>query len=188
MREPQVVGLAQGPCSSDSTVINLLSATPIGFIKQQAHAGIQYEVPLSGGGSLTPRFDVTYQGPQNGSNSATVAGTPTALYGQVASFTVANAHLEWRNAKKDLSARLEATNLFNKYYFYSKFDLSGLAGTITRLARAAVWLGTDREEELLIRDYDWSRKWGRARNQEPTNASISRQTKGDRISGRPFFR
>ena len=25
----------------------------------------------------------------------------------------------------------EATNLFNKYYFYSKFDLSSLAGTIT---------------------------------------------------------
>ena len=128
---PQVVGLAQGPCSSDPAVINLLAPTPIGFIKQQAHAGIQYEAPLSNGGSLTPRFDVTYQGPQNGSNSATVAGTPTALYGQVASFTVANAHLEWRNAKKDLSARLEATNLFNKYYFYSKFDLSSLAGTIT---------------------------------------------------------
>ena len=45
---------------------------------------------------------------------------------------MANAHLEWRNAKKDLSARLEATNLFNKYYFYSKFDLTGAgAGTIT---------------------------------------------------------
>jgi iron complex outermembrane receptor protein len=128
---PQVVGGAAGPCTSDPAVINLLSPVPIGFIKQQAHAGIQYEVPLSTGGSLTPRFDVTYQGPQNGSNSAAAAGSPSALYGQVASFTVANAHLEWRNAKKDLSARLEATNLFNKYYFYSKFDLSALAGTIS---------------------------------------------------------
>jgi iron complex outermembrane receptor protein len=116
---------------ADSSVIDLLSPTPIGFIKQQAHAGIQYEVPLSGGSSLTPRFDVTYQGPQTGSNTAATAGSPSALYGQVASFTVANAHLEWRNAKKDLSARLEATHLFNKYYFYSKFDLSALAGTIT---------------------------------------------------------
>ena len=131
-------------------MINLLAPTPIGFIKQQAHAGIQYEAPLSGGGSLTPRFDVTYQGPQNGSNSAAAAGSPTALYGQVAGFTVANAHLEWRNAKKDLSARLEATNLFNKYYFYSKFDLSSSRGNHHRLARAAVWLGADREEELLI--------------------------------------
>ena len=81
---------------------------------------------------MTPRFDVNYQGPQNGSNPAAAAGSPSALYGQVASFTVANAHLEWRNAKNDLSARLEATNLFNKYYFYSKFDLTvRLAGTIT---------------------------------------------------------
>ena len=129
---PQVVGLAQGPCSSDSSVINLLSRTPIGFIKQQAHAGIQYSVPLSGGGSLTPRFDVNYQGPQTGSNQAAAAGSPSALYGQVARFTVVNAHLEWRNAKNNLSARLEATNLFNKYYFYSKFDLTGAgSGTIS---------------------------------------------------------
>jgi iron complex outermembrane receptor protein len=129
---PQVVGLPQGPCTSDPAVINLLSGTPIGFIKQQAHAGIQYSVPLSGGGSLTPRVDVTYQGPQTGSNQAAAPGSPSALYGQVASFTVANAHLEWRNAKKDLSAKLEVTNLFNKYYFYSKFDLTGAgSGTIT---------------------------------------------------------
>jgi iron complex outermembrane receptor protein len=129
---PQVVDPnGSGPCSSDPAVINLLSGTPIGFIKQQAHAGIQYTVPLSGGGSVTPRIDVNYQGPQNGSNTAAAPGSPSALYGQVASFTVANAHLEWRNAKNDLSARLEATNLFNKYYFYSKFDLSSLAGTIT---------------------------------------------------------
>ena len=99
-------------------MINLLSPTPIGFIKQQAHAGIQYEIHLTGGGSLTPRLDAAYQGPQNGSNLAAAAGSPSALYGQVAGFTVANAHLEWRNAKKDLAATLEVTNLTNKYYFY----------------------------------------------------------------------
>jgi iron complex outermembrane recepter protein len=129
---PEVVGLAQGPCSSDPAVINLLSGTPIGFIKEQAHAGIQYGFNLSGGGTITPRLDVNYQGPQNGSNQAAAAGSPSALYGQVAGFTVANAHLEWRNAKKDLAATLEVTNLTNKYYYFSKFDLTGAgSGTIS---------------------------------------------------------
>ena len=129
---PEVVGLANGPCSSDASVIDLLSSTPIGFIKEQAHAGIQYEIHLGSGGTITPRLDATYQGPQNGSNLAASAGTPSAIYGQVGGYTTANAHLEWKNAKKDLTATLEATNITNKYYFYSKFDLTGAgAGTIT---------------------------------------------------------
>jgi iron complex outermembrane receptor protein len=129
---PEVVGGANGPCSSDPKVIGLLSSSPLGFIKQQYHAGIQYEFGLSNGATLTPRFDANYQGPQPGSNLAPAPGSPSAVYGQVAGFTVANAHLTWRNAKKDLQATLEATNLFNRYYFYSKFDLTGAgAGTIT---------------------------------------------------------
>ena len=45
---------------------------------------------------------------------------------------MANAHLTWRNAKKDLETTLEVSNLTNRYYFYSKFDLTGAgAGTIT---------------------------------------------------------
>ncbi len=131
--DPQVVGAAAGPCSSDPAVISLLAPTPIGFIKEQAHAGVQYAFHLgsSGGSTMTPRLDLTYQGPQNGSNLAAAPGSPSALYGQVPGFTVVNAHLTWVNQKKDLQATLEGTNIFNRYYFYSKFDLSGLAGTIT---------------------------------------------------------
>jgi iron complex outermembrane receptor protein len=127
-----VVGLANGPCSSDPAVIGLLAGTPIGFIRKQGHAGIQYEFALGNGSSIIPRFDVAYQGPQNGANQAPAPGSPTALYGQVGGFTVANAHLTWRNSKKDLEAIVEATNLFNHYYYYSKFDLTGAgAGTIS---------------------------------------------------------
>jgi iron complex outermembrane recepter protein len=129
---PQVVGGASGACSSDSSVIDLLSPTPLGFIKEQAHGGIQYEFNVFTGSTLTPRFDLTYQGPQAGSNLAPAPGSPSAVYGQVAGFTVLNAHLSWRNAKKDLEATLEVTNLTNRYYFYSKFDLTGAgAGTIS---------------------------------------------------------
>jgi iron complex outermembrane receptor protein len=138
---PEVVGLAQGPCSSDPAVVNLLSPTPIGFMKEQGHAGVQYEFPVSGGATLTPRFDVTYSGPLAGSDLAPAPGSPTALYGQIGGYTVANAHLTWRNAKKDLQATLEVTNLTNKYYYYSKFDLTGAgAGTITGSpGRPAEW-------------------------------------------------
>ncbi|TLY76584.1 MAG: TonB-dependent receptor, partial [Gammaproteobacteria bacterium] len=130
---PAVVGGASGPCTSNPAVINLLSSTPIGFIKEQAHAGIQYEFHLSNNGSsLTPRFDVTYQGAAPGSNLRAGAGTPSDIYGRVSGFTVANAHLTLRNAKKNLEATLEVTNVLNRYYFYSKFDLTGAGqGAIT---------------------------------------------------------
>jgi iron complex outermembrane receptor protein len=40
--------------------------------------------------------------------------------------------LTWRNADEDLDVSLEVTNLFDKYYFVSKFDLTGAgAGAIT---------------------------------------------------------
>ncbi|TLY58906.1 MAG: TonB-dependent receptor, partial [Gammaproteobacteria bacterium] len=101
--------------------------------KEQAHAGIQYEFHLSNNvSSLTPRFDVTYQGPAPGSNLRAGAGTPSDIYGRVSGFTVANAHLTLRNAKKNLEATLEVTNVLNRYYFYSKFDLTGAGqGAIT---------------------------------------------------------
>jgi iron complex outermembrane recepter protein len=120
-----------GGCSSDPAVMDQLSGTPIGFIKEQYHGGIQYEIRLGNGSSITPRFDVSYQGPQTGSNTTPAPGSPSALYGQVGGFTVANARLTWMNAKKDFQTTLEVTNLFDHYYYYSKFDLSSLAGTIT---------------------------------------------------------
>ena len=129
---PQVVGNPQGPCSSDPAVIDKLSGTPIGFIRQQGHAGIQYEFALANGTSVIPRFDVAYQGPQNGSNTRPAPGSPSDVFGRVGGFTVANANLTWRNSKKDLEATLQVTNLFDHYYFYSKFDLTGAgSGTIT---------------------------------------------------------
>jgi iron complex outermembrane receptor protein len=119
-------------CSSDPAVIGQLSGAPIGFIQQQGHVGVQYEFGLANGGSITPRFDATYLGPTTGSNSSAAPGSPTALYGQVGGFTVATAHLTWVNSKHDLQTVLEVSNLFNHYYYNSKFDLTGAgAGTIT---------------------------------------------------------
>ena len=119
-------------CTSDPAIIDKLSGTPIGFIKEQGHVGIQYEFHLGNGSTLTPRFDAAYQGPQNGSNTAPAPGSPSDVYGRVGGFTVANARLIWTNPKKDLQATLEATNIFDHYYYYGKFDLTQAgSGTIT---------------------------------------------------------
>jgi iron complex outermembrane recepter protein len=62
---------------------------------------------------------------------APVAGSPSAIYGQLDAYTLANARLAWRNEARDLTIALEVTNLFDKYYFTSKFDLTGAgAGAI----------------------------------------------------------
>jgi len=130
--DPAVVGLASGPCSSDASVIGLLSSTPLGVVKSKWSAGIQYEGHLPMGGTLTPRIEASYQGSLAGSDLAATPGSPSAIYGQVDGYTVANARLTWRNAKRDLDVALECTNLFDKYYFLGKFDLTGAgSGTIT---------------------------------------------------------
>jgi iron complex outermembrane receptor protein len=130
---PAVVGSdAPGSCSSDPAVIGQLGSTPLGIVPAQWAAGIQYEAKFADGGTVTPRLDASYQDGLPGSNLASAAGSPSAIYGQVPSYTLANARLTWRNSKKDLDVSLQVTNLFDKYYYLSKFDLTGAgSGTIT---------------------------------------------------------
>ena len=83
--------------------------------------GVQYEIGLGDAGSLTPRFDASYQ--------STVFSNPTnAPLERIAGYTLANARLTWRNARKDLEISGEITNLFDKYYYLTAFDNSGSAG------------------------------------------------------------
>ena len=129
---PAVLGLASGPCSSDPAVLGGLSSPPPGVMKSKWNAGVQYDFPFANGATLTPRVDVTYQGSLAGAYATPAPGSPSALYSTVDSYTVANARLTWLNAKKDLNVALEVTNFTDKYYFLSKFDLTGAgSGTIT---------------------------------------------------------
>ena len=80
--------------------------------------GIQYEADLASAGSLTPRVDANYQS-EMWSNA--VNGPNNHIKG----YTVANARLTWRNADKDLEVAFEVTNLFDKYYLLTSFDLTG---------------------------------------------------------------
>jgi iron complex outermembrane receptor protein len=96
--------------------------------------GAQYAIPLGSAGSLTPRFDIAYQakqytGPVVVGTPRTVPTTPSANEVRsltfIPSYTLANARLTWQNDPKDLSVSFEVTNLFNKYYYLTVFDLLG---------------------------------------------------------------
>ncbi|KRA80750.1 TonB-dependent receptor [Altererythrobacter sp. Root672] len=89
--------------------------------------GAQYEVPLGTSGSLTPRVDAAYQS----SVYTNAVNAPTNL---IEGYTVANARLTWKNEDGDLELGLEVTNLFDKYYFQTLFDLTRAgAGFVTGL-------------------------------------------------------
>jgi len=80
-------------------------------------AGIQYRFDLGGAGSLTPRFDASYQSdiysrPNNRSSNL------------LPGYTLANARLTWANAGEDLEISAEVTNLFDEYYYLTGFDLT----------------------------------------------------------------
>jgi iron complex outermembrane receptor protein len=89
-------------------------------------AGAQYEIPLGDIGSLTPRLDAAYQ-------STVFSGSSNTVGERLRSYTVANARLTYRNDGGDLEISGEVTNLFDKYYYLTGFDLSAAgSGIINR--------------------------------------------------------
>jgi iron complex outermembrane receptor protein len=80
--------------------------------------GIQYEMQLGNAGSLTPRVDAAYQ-------STIFSGSSNTPLERIPSYTLANARLTWKNADEDLEISGEVTNLFDKYYYLTAFDLTG---------------------------------------------------------------
>lgn len=86
--------------------------------------GAQYEFLLGNFGTITPRIDVWYQD----EIFTNAANLPNSL---IDSYTLADARITWRDETNDWEAALEVTNLFDKYYFLTKFDLSGISGFTT---------------------------------------------------------
>ena len=79
--------------------------------------GAQYEIPLGSFGSLTPRVDASYQ-------AKIYSGfTYNTVPQFIDAYTLVNARLTWQNEDKDLSVSLEGTNLTDKYYYVTLFDL-----------------------------------------------------------------
>lgn len=76
------------------------------------NAGFQYEIDLGRHGSLTPRFDLSYQSmmyPQ-------IVNTPGT---EIDGYALVNTRLTWTNADRDIEVYGTVTNLFDKYYYLS---------------------------------------------------------------------
>jgi iron complex outermembrane receptor protein len=99
--------------------------------------GIQYEIDVGGSATLTPRFDANYQ-------SKIWSNAVNKPSNQIAGYTLANARLTWRNADRDLEVSAEVTNVFDKYYLLTSFDLTGAgAGFVgAQPARPREWAVT----------------------------------------------
>jgi iron complex outermembrane receptor protein len=100
-----------------------LTDPQLGVPKWKWSVGAQYEIPLGDAGSITPRVDADYQGKLY--TGPTVIGGVRSL-NFIPSYTMVNGRLTWRNLGRDLEISAEVTNLTNKYYFLTNFNLSGL--------------------------------------------------------------
>jgi len=101
----------------------LLTDPQVGSAKWKWTLGAQYELHAGKLGSITPRVDASFQDKIYTGFSTTVGGVRTLTY--IPSYTLVNARLTWQNPDKDLSASLEVTNLTDKYYYVTVFDLRG---------------------------------------------------------------
>lgn len=106
--------------------------------------GAQYEAQLGDSiGSLTPRIDASYQGKlYTGPNVTTDAqGVMHRNLTFIPAYTVVNARLTYRNPDKDFEVALEVTNLTNKYYALTDFNLIGAGAGFDKIqpARPREW-------------------------------------------------
>jgi iron complex outermembrane receptor protein len=86
--------------------------------------GAQYKFNLGqGNGNLTPRIDMAWQ-----DDIFTSALNSTAVF--VPAYSVINGRLTWQSADGKWQASLEGTNLGDKYYYLTVFDLMEGAGVV----------------------------------------------------------
>jgi iron complex outermembrane receptor protein len=93
------------------------SDRPVGQPKLKANLGVAYAFAIPNGSTLTPRLDVTYQGE---SFTDVVNQTPGGILG---SRTLLNGRVQWDSANGKWSVAGLGTNLANKEYYVSLFDL-----------------------------------------------------------------
>ena len=107
--------LLTGPTGANITGLTLGQEAP-GTIKTRYSAGIQYEVKLASGASVTPRFDYAYQGGFN-TNAVFAASNRVEGYG------MGSARVTWKSQGDKWEAALIGANIFDKRYYVSNFDL-----------------------------------------------------------------
>ena len=92
--------------------------------KSKWSIGTQYEFRLGDKGTLTPRVDATYQGSQF------TAAINDPLWNQIEDYTVLTARLTWRNTEGNWQTALNVSNVTDKLYYLTLFDLHDSAGYV----------------------------------------------------------
>jgi iron complex outermembrane recepter protein len=95
---------------------------PVGQPKLKANVGIAYAFNVPGGSSLTPRLDVTYQSEVFADVTNNI---PNAAI--IPSHTLLNGRVQWDAANGKWAVAFLGTNLTNKEYYVSLFDLRPFA-------------------------------------------------------------
>ncbi len=92
-----------------------------GTVKDKWSTGVQYEAALAGGGTITPRFDYSFQG---GFNTNAVFAASNRVYG----YHLGNARVTYKSDDTKWEAAVIASNVFDKHYYISNFDLLASSG------------------------------------------------------------
>jgi len=116
---------AYGYLNFDYSRINPNSPVKPGMVspytpETKASVGLQYAIPMGGGGTLTPRVDLTY-------TDDVYSNAVNAETNHIDSQSLVNARLTWRSMADAWQVALEATNLTDEYYYVTLFDLSNAA-------------------------------------------------------------
>jgi iron complex outermembrane recepter protein len=103
--------------------------------------GVQYDIQEVAKGTLSARFDGSYQAKlytealnYDAVTVATRAGGPLPTLiasNRINGYFLGNARLTWKNAEDNLSVSAEVQNLFDKYYFTSLYEQYASPGTIS---------------------------------------------------------
>ncbi|MBF8270621.1 MAG: TonB-dependent receptor, partial [Gammaproteobacteria bacterium] len=125
-----IATLASGLPASAVTLDMISPYTP----EDKWSIGAQYEWILDNDlGSVTPRIDASYQGDVFGA----AVNAPENL---IDSYALVNARLTWRSPSDNWEVAAEFTNLADKYYYQTMFDLWGPVGYVHgQPGRPAEW-------------------------------------------------
>ena len=101
--------------------------------ENQVSIGAQYRFDLGNWGDLTPRVDYSWQDDQ-------YTAAINATSGLVPAYSITNGRITWRSQDLKWQASLEGTNLFDKYYYVTIYDLMTAAGYVNgQPARPREW-------------------------------------------------
>jgi iron complex outermembrane receptor protein len=96
-------------------------------------SGVQYDM-VTDLGTFSARADGSYQG-------KLFTNAENTDWGAIKGRFLANAQISWRDSAEDWKVTLEVKNLFDKYYFLSKSDITTSLGLVTGVpAQPRTWM------------------------------------------------